>query len=237
MRCVRKIPNGTRVPATVTITRNSVDLIQRVASPRVFENRFCQGLSSSLIWIMRFSMSPSPDGSTRPDKWNAWSSSAAASSLARKALIQADDAGDVIRVGPAFQEAGPDGRIVRSRFFKLEPGPLETQGHHDRRPIAEEIGLGFGLGETQQVEDRFLLVLRPQALAFDVRPARCEDVDTDYGKPDQHRDDRQERRNDQEHALARCEPLSGFCDRTHKGLDINVGQDSLHVLPFFPRNF
>src|SRR5258706_10064848 len=155
---------------------------------------------------------------------------------ALKTFIKADDGGSVIRVGPAFQEAGPDGGIVRSRFFKLEPGTLETQGHHDRLPIAEEIGLGFGLGETQQVEHRFLLVLRPQALAFNVRAARSENVDADNGKPDQHGDDRQERGNDQEHALAHCKPLSDFCDRSHKGLDVNEGHDSLHVLPFFPRN-
>jgi hypothetical protein len=153
-----------------------------------------------------------------------------------KALIQVDDAGDVVRVRSPFQEAGPYGGIVRSGFFKLEPGALETPRHHDRLLIAAEIGLGFGLGETQQVEHRFLLVLRPQALAFNVRPTRCEDVDADNGKPDQHRHDRQERRNDQEHALARSKPLSDFCDRSHKGLDVNVGHDSLHSLPFFPRN-
>src|SRR5712664_3310003 len=152
---------------------------------------------------------------------------------AMKALIQADDAGDVIRVGPAFQEARPYGGIVRSGFFKLEPGPLETQGHHDRLTIAEEIGLGFGLREAQQVKHRFLLVLRPQALAFDVRPARCEDVDADDGKPDQHRDYRQERRNDQEHALARCKPLSDFCEPSHEGFDVGVG----HVLCPFSLSF
>jgi hypothetical protein len=113
-----------------------------------------------------------------------------------KALIQADDTGDVIRVGSTFEEAGAHRGIVRSGFFKLEPGPLETQGHHDRLPIAEEIGLGFGLGETQKVEHRFLLVLRPQALAFNVRSTRSEDVDADNRKPEQHRDDGQERRND-----------------------------------------
>src|SRR5712664_3497943 len=40
-----------------------------------------------------------------------------------KALIQADDPGDVIRMGSTFQEASPHDGIVRSRFFKLEPGP------------------------------------------------------------------------------------------------------------------
>src|SRR5437667_4769484 len=75
-----------------------------------------------------------------------------------KALIQADDAGDVIRMGSTFQEAGPHGSIVRSGFFKLEPGALETPRHHDRLAIAAEIGLGFGLSETQQVEHRFLLI-------------------------------------------------------------------------------
>src|SRR5882672_12454517 len=43
-----------------------------------------------------------------------------------KALIQVDDAGDVIRVGSTFQEARPHGGIVRGSFFKLEPGALET---------------------------------------------------------------------------------------------------------------
>src|SRR5712664_3134163 len=153
---------------------------------------------------------------------------------AMKALIQADDAGDVIRVGPAFQEAGPDGGIVRSRFFKLEPGPLETQRHHDRLPIAEEIGLGFGLGETQQVEHRFLLILRPQALALDVCPARSEDVYADNGKPHQHSDDREEWRNDQEHAFAHREPLSDFCEPSHKGFNVDVCHSRLSVLLSFP---
>src|SRR6195256_166505 len=67
-----------------------------------------------------------------------------------KALIQADDAGDVIRMGSTFQEASPHGGIVRSRLFKLDPCLLETNRHHDRLPIAAEIGIGFGLGETQQ---------------------------------------------------------------------------------------
>src|SRR3989442_4497935 len=149
-----------------------------------------------------------------------------------KALIQADDAGDVIRMGSTFQEASPHGGIVRSRFFKLEPGLLETKGHRDRLPIAAEIGIGFRFSETQQVEHRFLLILRPQALAFDVGPTRGEDVYADNGKPDQHSDDRQEWRNDQEHAFAHCKPLSDFCERSHKGFDVNVCHGCLSVLPF-----
>src|SRR5712691_11622637 len=131
-----------------------------------------------------------------------------------------------------FQEASPHGSIVRSRFFKLEPGPLETKGHRDRFPIAAEIGLGFGLVETQQVEYRFLLILRPQALALDVGSTRSEDVYADNGKPDQHSDDRQEWRNDQEHAFAHCKPLSDFCERSHEGFNVNVCHGCLSVLPF-----
>ena len=155
-----------------------------------------------------------------------------------EALVQADDAGDVIRMGSPFDEAGPHGGVVWRGFFELEPGPLESQRHHDRLPIAEEIGLGFGLGETQQVEHRFLLVLRPQALTFDVCAARSEDVYADNGKPHQHGDDRQERRHDQEHALAHGEPLSDFRERfrerSHKGFDVNVCHGRLSVLLSFP---
>src|SRR5882672_1770528 len=139
-----------------------------------------------------------------------------------KALIQVDDAGDVIRVGSTFQEASPHGGIVWSPFFKLEPGALETSRHHDRLPVAAEIGLGFGLGEAQQVEYRFLLILRPQALAFDVCPTRSEDVYADDGKPDQHGDDRQEWRYDHEHALAQCEPSNDFLEGSQKSSAVNV---------------
>src|SRR4029077_12620413 len=104
-----------------------------------------------------------------------------------------------VRMGSAFEGASPHRGVVRNRSFKLEPGPLETQRYLDRLPIAEEIGLGLGLGETQQVEHRFLLILRPQALALDVCPARSEDVYAYNGKPHQHSDDRQEWRNDEQH--------------------------------------
>jgi len=187
-----------------------VDLIQRVASPRVFENRFCQGLSSS--------------GS--PDIEHALHVAHAV-----KALIQADDAGDVIRVGSTFEEASPHGGIVRSSFFKLEPGALETPRHHDRLPVAAEIGLGLGLGEAQQMEHRFLLILRPQALAFDVGSTRSEDVYADNGKPDQHGDDRQEWGHDQEHAFAHREPSNDFLEESHKSSAVNVLHSRLSVLP------
>ncbi len=153
-----------------------------------------------------------------------------------KALIQADDAGNVVRMGSAFEEVSPHGSVVRNRFFKLEPGPLETQRYPDRLPIAEEIGLGFGLGETQQVEHRFLLILRPQALAFDVCPARSEDVYADNGKPHQHSDDRQEWRNDEEHAFAHREPLRDFCERSHKGFNVSAYHGRLSVLLSFPEH-
>src|SRR6267378_4528440 len=116
----------------------------------------------------------------------------------------------------AFQEAAPHDRVVGLVSFELEPCLAEAERHTYRLPIVEKINLGFGVGETQQVEHRLFLVLRPQALALDVRPARCQDVDADDGEPDKHCDDNQKRRNDEQHALATAEPLRNLRERNHE---------------------
>src|SRR6185436_14210643 len=102
----------------------------------------------------------------------------------------------VFRMSTAFEKARAHGGLVRLGLFKLDPRLAETERNRDRLSIVDEVRLGARLGKTQKVENSFLLILRPQALAFDVRPACGKDVDADDRKPDQHRDDHEERRND-----------------------------------------
>src|SRR5262249_23061216 len=133
-----------------------------------------------------------------------------------KPLIQADHAGDIVGVSAALQEPAAHGSVVRIGFFELEPRLAEAERDTDRLPVIHEIRLGPRLGESEQVEYGFFLVLRPEALALDIGATGGEDVDADDREPHQHRDDHQEWRHDEEHALAVGKPARGLCSRNPK---------------------
>src|SRR4026207_266971 len=92
-----------------------------------------------------------------------------------KALVQHDYAGNIVRVGSTLDESCPHDGVIRIRLFELKSSLAESHRHHDRFPIAQEIRFGARRRKTYQVTPRFLLVLRPQAFAFDVCAARSED--------------------------------------------------------------
>jgi hypothetical protein len=131
-------------------------------------------------------------------------------------LVQPDHAGNVVGVGAAGEEARMQDGAIRPRLFQLEPGLPESARHHHRLFVVLEIDRSPRIREAQQVEHRLLLVFRPKALAFHVGAARREDVDTGDRHPDEHDDDREERRNDEQHALAHGEPATGSRDRNHE---------------------
>src|SRR5882724_1084880 len=152
---------------------------------------------------------------------------------AAKALVQIDNALDVVRVGSALDESGPNDGVIRIRLFKFKASVAETHRHHDRFAISEEIRFGTRRRKAHQVEYRFFLVLRPQALAFDVCATSSQDVHAGDGKPDEDCDDRQKRRYDKEHALAHYEPLDDFRKCGHCGF---IPKSTPSLCPYF-RNF
>jgi hypothetical protein len=113
-----------------------------------------------------------------------------------KAPEQHDHPVDVLGIVLAGDE--PSARNFEIGIGLLELEPRHTVAHRDRDRglVGREVRLGPGLRVPEEAVDGFLLRLRPQALAANVRAARGDDPDAFGREEDEDQDDHEERPRD-----------------------------------------
>ena len=133
-----------------------------------------------------------------------------------EAAEQPHHVGNVVRVGAPLGEPLEGDGVVEVALLHLLARPAVTQVDADQRAVVVVVGDVAGLRVAQQLKDRLLLRLGPQAFALRIGAGGAQDAHALDRQPHEHDDDPEERPDDQQQPPADRDDFEDLADHLVK---------------------